>query len=141
MCNPIAVTGEERRLLSCLLQFRPIEVTALEKWQWDLENARLAGFEFKLLATLRCGANRQGLLFAERELVLGADDNPDSALRAGDAWAHNAIGHTKSIRPSASFAGFKAVRRFFVVRAAGNVMDRRSSFFHKTKPVRSSVVS
>jgi hypothetical protein len=40
------------------LQFRTIEVTALEKRQRDFENASLAGFEFKLFATLRCRTDR-----------------------------------------------------------------------------------
>jgi hypothetical protein len=40
------------------LQFRTIEVTALEKRQRDFENASLARFEFKLFATLRCKAER-----------------------------------------------------------------------------------
>jgi len=58
MRNPIRVTGEKTWLSSCLLQFRTIEVTALEKRQRDFENASLAGFEFKLLATLLCRADR-----------------------------------------------------------------------------------
>ena len=62
-----------------------IEVTALEKRQRDLQNGSLAGFEFKLLATLRCRANRQALFFAECELFLWSDDDPTSALRARDA--------------------------------------------------------
>jgi hypothetical protein len=85
MRSPVGVTGEETRLSSGLLQFRTIEVTALEKRQRDFENASLAGFEFKLLAALRCGADRQALIFAERELVFGSDDDPNSAPRAGDA--------------------------------------------------------
>ena len=79
------MTGEERRLSSCLLQFRTIEVTALEKRQRDFENASLDRFEFKLFATLQCRAERCALFFAEREWVLRSDDNPNSALRAGDA--------------------------------------------------------
>jgi hypothetical protein len=58
MRNPIAVSGEETRLSSGLLQFRTIEVTSLEKWQRNVENVSLAGFEFKLLATPRCRAVR-----------------------------------------------------------------------------------
>jgi hypothetical protein len=41
-----------------LLQFRTIEMTALEKWQRNIENPSLAGFELKLLATLRCRTDR-----------------------------------------------------------------------------------
>ena len=41
-----------------LLQFRTIEVTALEKRQRDFEDASLASLEFKLLAALRCRADR-----------------------------------------------------------------------------------
>jgi hypothetical protein len=88
------------RLGSRLLQFRTIEVTALEKRQRNFENESLARFEFKLSATLWRRANRCALLFAERELILRSDDDPDSALRAGDARTRNAIGHTKIIRPS-----------------------------------------
>jgi len=58
MPNPIGVTGEKTLLSSRLLQFRTMEVTALEKRQRDIENASLADFEFKLLATLRCRAAR-----------------------------------------------------------------------------------
>jgi len=84
MRNPTGVTGEEMRLSSRLLQFRTIEVTALEKRQRDFEHASLIGFKFKLLAALRCGAGHQAPFFAEHELVFRSDDDPNSALRAGD---------------------------------------------------------
>ena len=79
------MTREKTPLSFTLLQFRTIEVTALEKRQRNIENASLAGFEFKLLATFRRRADRQAVLFAEGELVLWPDDDRNSALRAGDA--------------------------------------------------------
>lgn len=78
MRKPIAVTGKKTRQLSCLLQFRTIDVTVLEKRQQDSQNASLAGFEFRLLATLRRRAIRQVPFFAERELVLRSVDDPNS---------------------------------------------------------------
>lgn len=88
------------RLVSRLLQFRTIEVTALEKRKRNFENQGLARFEFKLSAALWRRANCCALLFAERELILRSDNDPDSALRAGDARTRNAIGHPKIIRAS-----------------------------------------
>ena len=52
------VSQQRGDLFLNFLQFRTVEVTALEKWQGDFENASLAGFEFKLLAALRCRATR-----------------------------------------------------------------------------------
>jgi hypothetical protein len=83
--NGLSAPAKRVDLFFDFLQFRTIEVTALEKRQRDFQNASLAGFEFKLLVTLGDGATRQEFFFAERELVLRPDDDPNTALRAGDA--------------------------------------------------------
>jgi hypothetical protein len=87
---PRAKTGSVRRpkrraLVFSFLQFRTIEVTALEKRQRDFENPSLAGFEFKLLATLRCGTTHQAVFSTACELILRSQNNPNSALRTSDA--------------------------------------------------------
>ncbi len=63
ICGGIAaqwVTPPAKRvdLFFDFMQFRTIEVTALEKRQRDFENASIARLEFKLLAALRCRTDR-----------------------------------------------------------------------------------
>jgi len=74
-------------------QFGTVEVTSLEKKQWQIEHLRLTWFEFKLFPAFRDRATGAKLFVARSSLGWLSDDNPGPTLRTGNARARNAIGH------------------------------------------------
>jgi hypothetical protein len=72
-------------------------VAALEKLQRHFVNPRLAPIEFEFFPAFRKRTACAHLRCVYARLRLRSNDNPDSALRACDARAHNAMGHREII--------------------------------------------
>jgi hypothetical protein len=91
---------------SGLLQFGAVEVAALEKLQRHFVNPRLAPIEFEFFSAFRNRTACDHLDLVYARFRLRSNDNPDSALRARNARAHNAMGHMEIIRAAGRLSLF-----------------------------------
>ncbi len=97
-CRLFSLNTDSTPSVQRLRQFRPIEVTTLEKRQRHFKNLGLASLKFEFLSTLRRGAACSQLLFLVLPTFgLLSNHNPSPTFRTCDARARNAIRHPKII--------------------------------------------